>query len=127
VISRSVKILADENVQGDVIAFLRSEDFDILASKESLPEGTSDAEILQFAFRERRIILTHDRDFSTLALAEQQPLFALLYVRPGHIRAEFTIETLRALLELDEIVLEPSCIIVAERHSEALRVRVRRW
>jgi predicted nuclease of predicted toxin-antitoxin system len=85
-ISCSSKIRADENIQSEVIEFLRREGFDVLAARESLPEGTSDADILCQAFEERRIVLTHDRNFSTLAIAGQQSTFAILHVRPGHIR-----------------------------------------
>lgn len=127
-ISRSSKILADENIQSEIIEFLRQEGFDVLAAKESLPDGTSDAEILRQAFEERRIVLTHDRDFSTLAIAGQQSTFAILYVRPGHIQSAFTIQTLRSLLTLPEdTTLEPPYIIVVERTGETLKIRVRRW
>ncbi|MFY7998653.1 MAG: DUF5615 family PIN-like protein [Candidatus Kapaibacteriota bacterium] len=127
-IPRSSKILADENIQSEVIEFLRLEGFDVLAAKEALPEGTSDAEILRQAFEERRIVLTHDRDFSTLAIAGQQRTFAILYVRPGHIQSAFTIETLRSFLALPEdTALEPPYIIVVERAGDTLKIRVRRW
>ena len=126
-IPRSGKILADENIQGDVIEFLRNQGFNVLAAKEELPEGTSDAEILQRAFEEERIVLTHDRDFSTLAVADKQKTFAILYVRPGHIQASFTIETLRSLLSLPEdTTLKPPFIIVADRNGDTLKIRVRR-
>lgn len=126
-IPRSSKILADENIQGEVIEFLRMEGFDVLAAKESLPEGISDADILRQAFKEQRIVLTHDRDFSTLAVAGQQTTFAILYVRPGHIQSVFTIQTLRSLLALPEdTALEPPYIIVAERNADTLKIRIRR-
>jgi predicted nuclease of predicted toxin-antitoxin system len=126
-IPRFAKILADENIQADVVAFLRAEGFDVAVAKEILPEGTSDAEILRRAFDERRIVLTHDRDFSTLAIAGQHQTFVILYIRPGHIQASFTTETLRSLLTLEEISLETPCIIVAERSGGVVKIRVRRW
>ena len=127
-ISRSSKMLADENIQSEVIEFLRLEGFDVLSAKESVLQGTSDAEILRQAFEERRIVLTHDRDFSTLAIAGQQSTYAILYVRPRHIQSAFTIQTLRSLLALTEdTALEPPYIIVVERTGETLKIRVRRW
>ncbi len=128
-ISRGAKILTDENIQGEVVDFLRSEGFDVALAKEVLPEGTADTELLRYAFEQQRIILTHDRDFSTLAIAGQHATFAILYLRPGHIQAAFTIQTLRALFNhsTNQPRLEPPYIIVAERNGDILKVRVRHW
>ncbi|TAE33135.1 MAG: hypothetical protein EAZ92_00895 [Candidatus Kapaibacterium sp.] len=128
-IPRGAKLLTDENIQGDVVAFLRSEGFDVVLAKEVLPEGTADEDILRFAFEQQRIILTHDRDFSTLAIAGHHTTFAILYVRPGHIHAAFTIQTLRSFFNQSphQPPLEPPYIIVAERNGDTLKVRVRSW
>lgn len=60
------KFLADENVAPRVIETLREEKFDILSVYEEKLSGASDEKILKLAQRQRRIILTHDKDFGHL-------------------------------------------------------------
>jgi predicted nuclease of predicted toxin-antitoxin system len=60
-----VKFLADENIHGDIVAWLRSQGQDVLYAAESLT-GTSDDELLSTARREDRILITDDKDFGEL-------------------------------------------------------------
>ena len=53
------------------------------------------------AFSEKRIIVTHDSDFGTLAVLGGEPVLGIIYLRPGHIDPTFTCDTLRALFEDD--------------------------
>ncbi len=67
---------------------------------------------------------THDSDFGTLAIARQQPITGIVYLRPGHIQPEFTLATLEALRQ-QEIHVAPPFIIVALRQQNEVRVRIR--
>lgn len=49
----------------------------------------------------------------------------MIYLRPGHIRAEFTIATINVILEKDPD-LSPPFTLVARRTSDRVMVRVRR-
>jgi predicted nuclease of predicted toxin-antitoxin system len=61
-----MRILANENVTRSVIAGLRGKGHDVLSVKESL-RGEKDDAILARAQTEKRIVLTHDKDFGELA------------------------------------------------------------
>jgi predicted nuclease of predicted toxin-antitoxin system len=61
-----MRILADENVTRTVIAGLRAKGHEVLSVKESL-RGEKDDAILARAQAEKRIVLTHDKDFGELA------------------------------------------------------------
>jgi predicted nuclease of predicted toxin-antitoxin system len=61
-----VRLLADENVPGPVVAALRGRGADVFWARESLP-GADDAAVLDFAQRERRVVVTLDTDFGELA------------------------------------------------------------
>jgi hypothetical protein len=63
-----MRILANENVTGTVIAGLRGGGHDVLSVKESL-RGEKDDAILARAQVEKRIVLTHDKDFGELTSA----------------------------------------------------------
>lgn len=97
--------LTDENIHPDVVAHLRGRRLDVLDVRERGWHGWSDDQLLEEARREGRIILTHDGDFGTLALLGGRPVVGIVRVRPGHIRAQVTIDALDQLLALN---LDPS-------------------
>jgi predicted nuclease of predicted toxin-antitoxin system len=118
--------LADENIQPAVIAFLREQGLDVFSFPEQGKFGLSDADILRFAVEENRIVLTHDSDFGGLVILNEQSFVGIVYLRPGQIQAEFTIETIRTLFEQVKDVQIPF-IIVAERSRENVRIRLRQF
>src|SRR5882762_6574201 len=61
-----MRILANENVTRTAIEGLRAKGHDVLSVKESL-RGEKDDAILVQAQTEKRIVLTHDKDFGELA------------------------------------------------------------
>ena len=99
---------------------------DVFSFPEQGKFGLSDADILRFAVEENRIVLTHDSDFGGLVILNEQSFVGIVYLRPGHIQAEFTIETIRTLFEQVKDVQIPF-IIVAERSRENVRIRLRQF
>lgn len=67
-----MRLLADENVPGPVVAALRGLGHDVFWAKESLP-AAADAVILEIAQRERRVVVTSDTDFGELAFRSGLP------------------------------------------------------
>lgn len=116
-------LLADENVHPDVIVFLREAGLDVQSISEQGKLGLPDTQVLQQATETGRVVLTHDSDFGGLALMGTQ-FIGIIYVRPGHIRANFTIKTLEAIRENAPDV-QPPFILVAERTGDTVKIRVR--
>jgi predicted nuclease of predicted toxin-antitoxin system len=58
-----VKLIADEHIPNSFIAALRAEEYDIVRSKDILPEGEDDSEIVAYAEEHNRVILSEDGDF----------------------------------------------------------------
>ncbi len=59
--------LANENVAKTIVEGLRKNGHDVLSAKESM-RGQPDDIILSRAQAEKRIVLTHDKDFGELAI-----------------------------------------------------------
>jgi predicted nuclease of predicted toxin-antitoxin system len=116
-------ILADENVHPEAIEFLRKTGLDVDAIAEQGNFGLSDSEVLQQATEAKRVVLTHDSDFGGLALMGAR-FVGIIYLRPGHIRADFTIKTLEAVQE-NAPEVTPPFILVAERMGDTVKIRVR--
>lgn len=68
-----MRLLADENISGAVVAALRADGHDVAWVRTEAP-GSDDDAVLQRAVRERRIILTFDKDFGERAGVTGLPL-----------------------------------------------------
>ena len=117
-------LLADENIGRLVVAALLDAGCDVAHCRDK--PGADDREVLDRAEREGRIVLTHDSDLATLVLREKRNVLGVVYIRPAHIDAAFTMETIRAV-ERTVGGIEAGFIVVGDRRGEKLRVRLRRW
>jgi len=116
-------LLADENVHPEVIDFLRKAGLDVASVSEQGQYGLPDTQVLQQATEAGRVVLTHDSDFGGLALMGAQ-FIGIIYVRPGHIRTEFTTKTIEAVRD-NAPEVTPPFILVAERTGDTVKIRVR--
>ena len=67
-----MRFLANENVPGSAVAALREAGNDVVWIRTAAP-GSSDPEVLAWAARDQRILLTFDKDFGELAKASTLP------------------------------------------------------
>ena len=118
------KLLTDENVHHDVAQWLRDRGFDVLDAVAAGLFGATDVQLLRRAFSENRVVVTHDRDFATLAVLGGEQLVGIVYLRPGHIDPRFTIETMDTTLQ-EGLDLSPPFILVVERRDDRVRMRIR--
>jgi predicted nuclease of predicted toxin-antitoxin system len=69
---QAMRFLVNENVTKTVMEQLRQRGHDVLSVKESMRSENDDV-ILARAQAERRIVVTHDKDFGELAFRSQLP------------------------------------------------------
>jgi len=67
-----MKLIANENFPFPSIKVLRENNFDIVSVIENFP-GITDTEVLEYARKEKRIILTFDKDYGNLIFKIQKP------------------------------------------------------
>ena len=72
--------LADECVAVPLVAFLRGEGHDVLYVAESAA-GLSDSDVIALALRERRLLLTEDKDFGELIFRRERNVPGLVLMR----------------------------------------------
>ena len=116
--------MTDENLDPAVVAFLRQSDFDVADVRGIGLQGTTDLALLQLAVGENRVVVTHDSDFGTLAILQGEPIVGIVFLRPGHIDPQFTIDTLKSLLTSNPDVTPPF-VVVAKRMGTVVTIRVR--
>jgi predicted nuclease of predicted toxin-antitoxin system len=117
-------LLADENINPEVILQLRSQGKDIRDCREEHLAGKGDVEVLRRAYLLGRVILTHDQDFGALAIRGSAPFIGIVYLRPGHIKPGYVLQELKAIEQKIRAV-KPPFLIVAERKNDAVRIRLR--
>jgi predicted nuclease of predicted toxin-antitoxin system len=117
-------LLTDENIVPDVVQGLRVRGCDVRSASDERLLGRHDADLLEHATRQRRVIVTHDLAFGRDAIRAGTPFVGIIYIRPGHISAGFVLAVIDAL-QTSSVEVEPPFVAVAERQESTVRVRVR--
>ncbi len=117
-------LLADENIHPKVVQSLIAEGLDVCSVMEHDLQGRDDSDILRFAKRQGRVVITHDSDFGMLGVRDGIPFTGILYLRPGHLPSAGVIAMLKALKTI-AIDVAPGFIVVVEQKGEVVRVRAR--
>lgn len=117
-------VLSDENIQSEVVSYLRNEGFEVKYVNEEGLEGEPDQKLLEISKAENRVIITHDSDFGRLIFTQKIDFVGVIYLRPGHFDPYFTINTWKTLLKAG-LSLKPPFIIVAENNGERVKIRYR--
>lgn len=84
--AETLRFLADESCDFAVVRALRAEGYDVLAVSEVM-QRTDDRELIEQASRERRILLTEDKDFGWLVYVSHTDSAGVILIRfPGNAR-----------------------------------------
>lgn len=93
----ALRFFFDECVNEALALVLRAHGIDVVTATDLGRKGVSDAEQLDYATRQGRVIYTTDRDFLRLAhrwLAEGQAFPGIVYHPPGKLSFRSTVEAL---------------------------------
>lgn len=88
-----MRFLVDENIGKSIVSYLRNVDHDVKWVKEVRP-GISDIEILKLAVKERRVIITYDRDFGEIIFLRKEKHCGVILL---HLSIDLVSYHLRAL------------------------------
>jgi len=115
------KLLANENFPLPSVRLLRAADLDVAAVLDVMP-GASDEDVLAYARREQRWILTFDRDYGDLVFRKgMPPPPAIIYLRQEAYSPEKPAALVQAILAMPDKVL--GCFVVVTTRN----VRYRRF
>ena len=116
----SPRFLLDESTNYWIAPHLRRQGYDVTAVGQDYPASLRDVDILAIAVRERRIVITSDRDFGELVVREARAHAGIILFRLGSVTTEDLIA------RLDEVLRhhgdDLNHLIIVSRS----RVRVRR-
>jgi predicted nuclease of predicted toxin-antitoxin system len=103
-------LLTDENISPNVVEGLRARGCNLRTVAEEHLIGRPDAEVLDRATSQRRVVVTHDLGFGRSAGAT---FVGIVYLRPGHISAAFVLGVIDALKQ-NQRFEEPKQLTVEE-------------
>ena len=117
-----MRFLADQDVYQCTVDYLLALEHDVLRVKDARLAGASDEELLHYAHREQRLLITRDKGFGALVflLHRQHSGVILLRVDPLTIDAVHQ-ELCRLLDEHTEKELR-NCFVVVEPGRHRIRV-----
>lgn len=115
-----MKFLVDENVGLSVVKYLRSQGYNVSFGGED-SAGIQDKEVLEKANREKRIIITNDKDFGDLIFYRSFPHKGVILLRLQDESAKNKIQVIDRLFRHYKDQLRENFIVVTEE-----KVRIRR-
>ncbi len=114
-----MKFLADENLEYSIISFLKGKNIDVVAVRD-LMKGAPDSEIITFAFENKLIIITSDKDFGELTFRLQKPNHGIILLRLNEENSIDKADILwTAIKKLGSDVINK--FVVVERNSIRIR------
>ncbi len=98
----TMRFLADESCDFDVVRALRRAGFDVFSISESIPRA-EDSEVIELALREKRILLTEDKDFGRLVYSYGQETLGVVFLRfPTFARKQISRDVLNMVKQQGE-------------------------
>lgn len=122
-----LRFLADESCDFAIVRALRAEGYDVLAVSE-VTQRSDDRELIEQAYREKRILLTEDKDFGWLVFVSYVESAGVILVRfPGDARQTMVQMVQKLVHEQGEqlvgafVVVQPGHIRVSHKPQRTER------
>jgi predicted nuclease of predicted toxin-antitoxin system len=94
--------LADESCDFGIVRALRAGGHDVIAVSEISPR-VLDSEVIRLAIREKRILLTEDKDFGRLVYSHGQKTFGVIFLRfPTSVRKQIARDVVKLVRQQGE-------------------------
>lgn len=117
-----MKLLLDQGLPLSASKLLREIDIDAIHISEIKMSEATDAEIIQKAKAERRIVVTLDADFHTLLALDEATSPSVIRIRIERLRASAIVDLLLMVIaKCEEDLIQGSAVTV-----EPSRIRIRR-
>jgi len=115
-----IGFLADESCDFLVVRSLRQAGYDVFSVAEAFPAAT-DQQVLQFAIKEKRTLITEDKDFGEWVFSHGKKLEGVILIRfPGNARSILS-EKIKLLVDVYGHELKNSFVVL-----EPGRARIRK-
>lgn len=116
-----MKFIADENIFKPIIDYLRLEGHNVLSIAESEYSGSTDEEVYRLACRQKRIVITMDKDFSRIFSFPPQNCGGIIIIKIYRRKVDETLKIFKKYFrKLTEKEIKKNLVIIS---PETLRIR----
>jgi len=112
-----MKFLIDENIRSEITDFLKSLQYDVTV----VATGTKDDKVARIAKDEKRILITHDVDFSNILLYPPEELSGIIRIKIQPPTASIIIKALNNLFEKIPPAKMEKRLIILEKDNFRVR------
>ncbi|MBD2113122.1 MULTISPECIES: DUF5615 family PIN-like protein [Cyanophyceae] len=117
----NLRFIADVHVSPLTVTALKLQRYDIVRSTDLLPATAADAEILEFARVDGRIVVTQDLDFSMLVALSKQSQPSLITLRLSSAKPDVVTQKLLEVLPTLESELTEGVAVTI--NDDTVRIR----
>ena len=117
----SIRLIADVHISPLTVAALKVQGYDIVRTTDLLPATAADAEILELARIQGRVILTQDLDFSMLVALGNYGLPSLITLRLSSVKPDLVTQKLLNVLPTVETELTEGAAVTI--NDDSVRIR----
>lgn len=108
-----MKYLADENVEKPIVDWLRNQGQDVYYVPEESP-SLKDNDIIKIAQKEKRILITNDKDFGELVFRQNKVSKGIILIRASNESSSNKLELVKNVLKKVGDNLEEKFVVVNE-------------
>jgi predicted nuclease of predicted toxin-antitoxin system len=109
-----VRFLLDQSAEARIATFLSDHGHDATRVARDYPAGLPDEQVLAIAIRERRVLITNDKDFGELVFRHRLPHAGVVLFRfPLDATAQEKIDALERLLVTHRTQLDRFLVVTA--------------
>jgi predicted nuclease of predicted toxin-antitoxin system len=117
----AARFLADESCDFAVVRALRDAAFDVVAVVERSP-GATDDEVIALSVKERRVLLTEDKDFGQLVFAANREAAGVILVRfPASARGSLGVRVVETV-QREQDRLSGAFVVLQPRRTRITRL-----
>ena len=116
-----LRLIADVHISPLTVAALKVQGYDIVRTTDLLPATAADAEILELARVQGRIVLTQDLDFSMLVALSNYRLPSLITLRLSSVKPDLVTQKLLDVLPTVETELTEGAAVTL--NDDSVRIR----
>ena len=109
-----MKFIADENIPQEVIDTLKSQEIDIISIFD-IKAGLSDEEVLTFSRKEKRTLITFDKDFGEMIFRKKMKNEGVIFLRLHPQSPEEITQLLKKIFQMKIDFTTSFCVVEKER------------
>ena len=115
------RAVLDQGLSPHTVAILNRENWDLVHVRDIGMREASDFEILAYAAKNSRVVVTLDRDFPQLLASLGSRMPSVVLIRQERLKASSLASILRLVWHSHEKELEEGCILSVNAHSTRVR------